>query len=412
MIFKSNNQECFVWAWLPQQQDPIVVGKLALQDKKYQFVYSANYRNNVAAISLSPFELPLEKGTFIPHGIQIMPSCLRDASPDAWGRRLLHYEYPQNDLNELDVLLLSGSNRIGNLDFQLSAHEYVPRDTDDYRLETIEILAKIAENQRMVTLPTPLALLHATSIGGARPKCIVKESDTQYIAKFSLSTDLYPMIKAEYIAMRLAKLLDINAANVVYKNLFNKDVLLVERFDRSYVQTNTYRHGILSGLSLLGLDEMEAHYASYVDLADTIRHRFDNPRQSLLELFKRLSFNVLIGNTDDHARNHAAFWDGQTLRLTPAYDLCPQLGVGQEATQAMAIEGKYGNFSTFANVISICDKFMLDTDEASAIVQSQIDGYKQYWHQLKEEAELSELDERQLYDNIFLNKYCLQGYTP
>ncbi len=94
---------------------------------------------------------------------------------------------------------------------------------------------------------------------------------------------------------------------------------------------------------------MEAHYASYSDLADRIRQRFAEPQTTIVELFKRLVFNVLVGNTDDHARNHSAFWDGWHLKLTPAYDICPQLRTGQEATQAMSIGGTAGNAATLAN---------------------------------------------------------------
>ena len=89
----------------------------------------------------------------------------------------------------------------------------------------------------------------------------------------------------------------------------------------------------------VGLDELMARYASYEDLATIIRHRFQAPADTLHELFKRLVFNILCGNTDDHARNHAAFWDGRSLNLTPAYDICPQQRAGNEATQAMLIIG-------------------------------------------------------------------------
>src|SRR3546814_10321073 len=90
---------------------------------------------------------------------------------------------------------------------------------------------------------------------------------------------------------------------------------------------------------MLGLDEMMARYASYQDLAEIVRHRFTDPSATLRELFARIVFNILCGNTDDHARNHAAFWDGATLTLTPAYDICPPGRTGQEATQAMLISG-------------------------------------------------------------------------
>ena len=91
--------------------------------------------------------------------------------------------------------------------------------------------------------------------------------------------------------------------------------------------------------TLLGLDEMMARYASYATLAEMIRHRFTELRDTLRELFSRLAFNILCGNTDDHARNHAAFWNGASLTLTPAYDICPQGRRGNTASQAMLISG-------------------------------------------------------------------------
>ena len=84
---------------------------------------------------------------------------------------------------------------------------------------------------------------------------------------------------------------------------------------------------------------MIAQYASYETFAEIIRHRFTNPRKSLEEVFSRLVFNILCGNTDDHARNHAAFGDGKDLTLTPAYDICSQNRAGNEASQAMLICG-------------------------------------------------------------------------
>src|SRR3546814_1348063 len=81
-------------------------------------------------------------------------------------------------------------------------------------------------------------------------------------------------------------------------------------------------------------DLTEARYASYEDLATVIRHRFVDPAATLAELYARIIFNILCGNTDDHARNHAAFWDGGTLELTPAYDICPQ-GRSEEHTSEL-----------------------------------------------------------------------------
>ena len=124
--------------------------------------------------------------------------------------------------------------------------------------------------------------------------------------------------------MRLAKLVGLNVAAVKLKRALGKDALLVERFDREKARQGWLRKPIVSALTLFALDEMMAMYASYQDLADIIRHRFINSTEALRELYGRIVFNILCGNTDDHARNHAAFWDGKSLTLTPAYDICPR----------------------------------------------------------------------------------------
>ena len=139
--------------------------------------------------------------------------------------------------------------------------------------------------------------------------------------------------------MKLAAACGLNVAPVSMVKAGGKDVLLIERFDRTRAGEDWHRKAMVSALTILGLDEMMARYASYEDLAEIIRHRFAKPKETLRELFGRICFNVLCGNTDDHARNHAAFWDGEMLTLSPAYDICPQGRTGNEATQAMLIKG-------------------------------------------------------------------------
>lgn len=223
------------------------------------------------------------------------------------------------------------------------------------------------------------------------------------IAKFSASTDYYDIVKTEFVAMRLAALAGLNVAEVQLQQVMGKDILLVKRFDRGDQQT---RRLMLSGLSLLQLNEMEARYASYQDLADIIRRHFDKPKETLKELYKRIVFNILIGNTDDHARNHSAFWDGQSLQLTPAYDICPQLRTGQEATQAMILNGESGNFSTLKNVLSICETYRLKQEEAKQIINQQVSIIKTHWDNLCEEAKLGEVERQRLWGTAILNPYC------
>ncbi len=189
--------------------------------------------------------------------------------------------------------------------------------------------------------------------------------------------------------MRLVKRVGIDVADVSLQNVLGRDVLLVKRFDRTPVEKGVCRHAMLSGLSLQGLNELEARYASYRDLADLIRQRFDEPKETLHELYRRLVFNILMGNTDDHVRNHAAFWDGKILRLTPAYDLCPQVRTGLEATQAMQLEGVEGNHSTLSNVLSICESFQLSTENGRDIILSLSVIVEKNWSEVCDEARMT-----------------------
>src|SRR5947208_1796391 len=207
------------------------------------------------------------------------------------------------------------------------------------------------------------ALFHGSSLGGARPKALIAANDRKYIAKFSSRSDEYSVVKAEYIAMRLADVVGISVAPVRLVVAAGKDVLLIERFDRVRTDRGWRRKAMVSALTLFGLDELMARYASYEDLATIIRHRFQAPAETLRELFGRLVFNILCGNTDDHARNHAAFWDGRSLSLTPAYDICPQQRAGNEATQAMLIIGDQ-RFSQLAVCLKAAPMFLLSAERA------------------------------------------------
>jgi len=151
-----------------------------------------------------------------------------------------------------------------------------------------------------------------------------------------------------------------------------------------------------------------ARHASYGDLADIIRQRFDNPRDTLRELFGRLVFNILCGNTDDHARNHAAFWDGARLSLTPAYDICPQSRTGTEANQAMNIFGTRHE-SQLRRCLEAAATFLLTPAEAETLIRGQIAVIRQRFDAVCDEAGLSQVDRALFRSRQFLNAYAFEG---
>ena len=405
MISKHLPQEAYVWVWLPGATEPVVAGLLSRQGGTLVFNYGKSYLERSNAIAIYEPELPLRSGVLPLLNDLSMPNSIRDASPDAWGRRVLLYRSMNGDSTELDeltCLLESGSDRVGALDFQLSPTEYIPRLGNHASLEELMEAAQKVQEGLPISKALDHALQHGTSIGGARPKVMIETGDRKYIAKFSSSTDMYNVVKAEYIAMRLARLAGIDAATVKLEKVMGKDVLLVERFDRVKEVNVWQRKAMVSALTILGLGEMQARYASYEDLADIVRSRFTDSGNTLRELYRRIVFNILCGNTDDHARNHAAFWDGNYLTLTPAYDICPQSRTGNEASQAMLISGQ-NRMSQLSVCLDATSKFQLTNQEAQEIIEQLKYGINENWERVCDEAKLTAMDRKLLMGRQFLN---------
>jgi len=409
-------REAFVWTWLPGETAPVVAGRLVPDGARNQFIYGRSYRERPNAIPLYLPELPLGSEPIAPRGNLRLAGAIRDSAPDAWGRRVILNrtfgvkgdDLDRLDLDELVFLLGSGSDRIGALDFQTSATHYVHRGTDGATLDELLASAERVERNLPLTPELDQALHHGSSIGGARPKALITDGARKYVAKFSSSSDTYSVVKGEYIAMRFAALAGLSVAPVRLTQAAGKDVLLVERFDRTAAGADWQRRAMVSTLTMLELDEMQARYASYEDLAEIIRFRFTKPNATLHELFARLTFNILVGNVDDHARNHAAFWDGAQLSLTPAYDICPQPRAGGEASQAMLIKGQQ-RASQIGLCLAAAADFHLSEDQALAIVAHQLETIGAQWRTLVEEAQLGLVDSALFWGRQFLNPFAFYG---
>ena len=415
MASKKENTEAYVWIWLRGATEPVVAGKLEAQGKYITFNYGKSYLERPEALAIYEPELPLQSGILpLLNGLD-MPSSIRDAAPDAWGRRVIinrkmglkGIDTDTAVLDEMTYLLESGSDRIGALDFQHSPKEYIPRSTQNASLEELLESAQRVEKGIPLSADLDQALFHGSSIGGARPKALIESGTSKYIAKFSASNDTYSVVKAEYIAMRLAALCGLNVAPVKLVQALGKDVLLIERFDRSKIESGWTRKSMVSALTLFGLSDMSARYASYEDFAHMIRVRFIEPKKTLKELFGRVVFNILCGNNDDHARNHAAFWDGKDLTLTPAYDICPQARTGNESTQAMKIIGNNG-YSQLKTCLMAAHHFLLSEKEAIEIFNTFQENIRNHWDSVCDEASLTTVDKSFFWGRQFLNSFSLE----
>jgi len=395
--------ELFVWTWLPGTHEPVVAGRLVDTRGRLHFVYGRSYLERPDAISLYEPELPLVRGTQPPLTGLNSPSCLRDGAPDAWGRRVLNHrhrldpDFSEDD--EIAVMLRSGSNRFGANDFQSSASQYQPRDEPASMAELIEATDRVLAGE---PLPAALAdaLGHGTSIGGARPKILVHEDEggPQWIGKLATSSDTMNVVGAEAAAMFLACKAGVDVADSHILEVAGRNILMVRRFDRP---VSGGRIHCISGLTMLALDESVGRHATYPDLLAVLRRDGSDPAVGE-HLFDRIAVNIAIGNTDDHARNHAAFWDGHRLTLTPAYDVAPQIRAGETANQAMAYGLDGRRESSLPALVEVAHEF--GVADGKQRVERVVTAVREHWDEAADHAQLTRVDKDFLWGRQILNQ--------
>ncbi len=398
--------EAVVWTWLPGATEPVPAGRLREAQGRLAFAYARSYLARADAISLYGPELPLRSGPIEPLPGLAMPSCLRDGSPDAWGRRVIATRMtgnPDDDsLTEVDLMLLSGSNRIGANDFQARTDAYVAR-SDTAPVADLLDAAELLDAGERLPADIAAALVHGTSVGGARPKILLRDNGVEFLAKLSSSTDQYPVVKAEAAAMTLARMTGIDAADTSLGRIRGRDVLLVRRFDR----VGGARRHVVSGLTLLGLEEMAGRYATYPDLVAVLG---EGGEAAGAEVFERIAANIALGNFDDHARNHAAFWDGRGLTLTPAYDICPQPRSGETAYQAMAYGTDGQRSAELPALVRAAPAYGLSVADARSRVERIVDAVEIGWPDAADQAELSAGERDRLWRRLVLTPGSVRGF--
>ncbi len=346
------------------------------------FTYDASYLARPDAYGLDP-QLTLSVAPHHTAAGRRLFGAMADGAPDRWGRTLLLRREASlaraegraaRSIGEIDFLLgvrddvRQGALRYERADgtFAAAASEGVPALTD---LPALLALADLAERES-ATLPDLERLIHAGgSLGGARPKAHVVQPDGQLaIAKFpSADRDTWDVMAWERVALVLAADAGIVVPPSRHVTLAGRSVLLVTRFDRVGGALTGSRIGYVSAMTML--EAGDGDEASYVDIAAVIEEHSDRTTADLEQLWRRALFNVAIGNTDDHLRNHGFLRvpDRDAWRLAPAFDMNPVPALGGHH-HATSIDGSDAP-ATAASVLAVAGDFRLADAEVERIAQ-------------------------------------------
>jgi serine/threonine-protein kinase HipA len=380
----SEPKSCFVFIQLPSGED-VVCGRftqepIAAGGWRGQFVYARSYRERKDAVAIDPFELPIRSGTVETVDDQGVFGALRDASPDAWGRRVIEWRLGVGALDcELEYLLNSPEDRAGALSFSRK-NEPPPSVQRFNRVLDLELLlsaaADIDSGTHAPQESTPARQVAqlidpGTSMGGARPKNVVQDEAGLWLAKFPMKGDRWNVSAVEGAMLDLARLAGIRSAEHRLVTVAGQSVLLVKRFDRQLRSDGLMRRfRMVSAKTVLRAQEEVTQRGawSYLRLADELQRWVGDPRADRQELFRRMVFNSLISNVDDHPRNHALVAPGKDWQLSPAYDLTPS-PVRSADRRDLALEvGRQGRWANRANLLSECSRFGFERSEADRLI--------------------------------------------
>lgn len=403
----TSEQECYVYIVLPGETDFVTAGRfqLARTDEGTgvgKFIYGRSYRERPDAVELDPVELRLRAGQFETALMDGFFGAIRDAMPDSWGRQVIERHVRAGPLDEMDYLLRAPDDRAGALGFGRNRTPPAPenrfnRTVDLERLQRAAD-AVIADRPDLASSARAqaedLLLLGGTSMGGARPKAVVRDDGELWIAKFSRQDDRWNHPRIEHALLALARRCGLSTVDSKLATVAGRDVLLVRRFDRDVAEGGYRRHRMVSALTLLRTDDDATvrRNWSYLMLADEIRRASARPEQDLRELFGRMCFNAAISNLDDHPRNHAALAKDQYWRLSPAYDLTPSPVVSQDRRDLAMDCGTGGRIANKGNLLSGRGRFLLGADEAEQIFRNITDAVRAEWRPAMRRAGVSDRD--------------------
>lgn len=370
--------------------------------------YEKYYLQREDAFSIDPNDLRLqEKEISVPRQADNTYGALSDAGPNAWGAklriRLLRKCKKPLPENAVEWFLQSKHFGSGCLAFG-SQQDEPPRLCDvlgqsaSLTTRMLDALSQyLTDSNRDLDAETVNLLFPGSDLGGLRPKTIVMHDGVEHIAKFSRPDDRFDVPAAEYATLRLAYMAGITVPSFELLQIDTRSVLVIERFDRT---EDGCRIHYLSANSLLRPRPLSAdgrEYKtsySYAAIAEALQ--LQNPEASVdtHELFRRMVLNIMVGNVDDHLRNHALLMkEPGIFRLSPAFDICPHLEAPLRP-QYIGV-GVYGPASTIQNALSQCERFLLTRDEAAAIV-TEVKDVASRWRDVFADSGINKTDRYRL----------------
>ena len=389
----TSEREAYVYIQLPGTLDTVPAALLRVQTlsdgtQVGRFRYGDRYLQRQEAVALDPLQLPLAKTVHEFTRLQGIPGAVRDAGPDAWGRRVIEYKLERGaaDLDEIDYLLHGPQDGAGYLSFGMKAEPPAPKRQYNrtHQLAGLIAATQAIEEGRQVAGHVLEQLDPGTSMGGARPKATIEDAQTLWLGKFPARDDRFNLQRVEFATLDLARRCGLNVTQARLQSLGDNDVLMLQRFDREYVRDGAdqgyLRFGLVSGLTVLdcGDSHLDRERWSYPLLADHLRRWSDKAQADCAELFRRMVFNAAVTNNDDHPRNHAMLRRQKGWRLSPAYDLVPTPVVSLERRDLALTVGSYGRTASVYNLLSQAGRFGLSVEEARAEIDRVV-GVVRHW---------------------------------
>ncbi|NDV18189.1 type II toxin-antitoxin system HipA family toxin [Pseudodesulfovibrio sp. JC047] len=386
------------------------------KDVVSSFAYGRRYLARKDAAPIDPLQLPLGQNEYHAKGLF---RAFHDASPDGWGRHLLDRAAESEGVvpSEFDYLtVLNQQDRIGALAFgpdlngpRPSTPSWRPQTLHGEQLDLERMLQNVDTVLNHEALPPDQRrfLIRGSSVGGAQPKATIEYEGRHWIAKFSREFEHWPTCRIELAARNLAARCGIRVPTCKMIEVGGRDIFLTERFDRGISSAD--RIHFLSSMTLIGSDSMTL--GTYGDIALALR-RFgmaDHLKDDLHELFRRMVFNILCNNWDDHLKNHGFLYDipSGKWRLSPAYDIVPQpQRDGNDASRLTLGIGKHGRVATLENALSRSQDFALDRDDARQMAHQLQTTVRQNWKEANKEAGVS-TDKLRLLEEAY--RVALQG---